>query len=183
MANPLTRARASKTESFIVLETRLSRCQHPKKELSDREGRVVENTYPNERHSGLCTREATENARKSSLPHSQGARDQAERIVGIFYEARRDYHDALQTDGFTSTATIRFLRDTAENALLYLRQNAMMDHAAVPDLQESFALARDKAAELCGGRKRHFDDEGRRSHKRSRRAVDSYRPSSISHRS
>ncbi|KAI9036378.1 uncharacterized protein KD926_002032 [Aspergillus affinis] len=170
------------TESAAIPEIRLSsRNQQPHRELSDRTVRGTEDVNPNDHRIGHYV------PRRSNASHasdSQGVRDQAERIVGVFYEARRDYVEKLQTGGFASMTATRFLRDTAENALLYLSQNAMMDHAAVGDLQSNFALARDKVAELCGGRKRHFDDnEGRDTHKRlrSRRSrritVDSYRPS------
>ncbi|PLB51087.1 hypothetical protein P170DRAFT_355635 [Aspergillus steynii IBT 23096] len=170
-------ARASETESFAVPENRLPRNQQPRQNSSDRRLHSSENTDPNERQLEPYNREVKSVPRRSNTSHSQGVRDQTERILGVFYEARRDYFEALQTDGFASTTTIRFLRDTAENALLYFRQNAMMNHDAVSDLQKIFAIARDKAAELCGGRKRHFDDENKHTHKRSRRAVDSYRPS------
>ncbi|KAK1142714.1 hypothetical protein N8T08_007345 [Aspergillus melleus] len=163
-------------QAIVNRETRLPRNQQPQQELSDRGVRATENIDPNEHRINHYIPRRTYASHASD---SQGVRDQAERIVEAFYKARRDYFEELQTYGFASMTAIRFLRDTAENALLYLRQNAMMDHVAVGDLQRNFALARDKAAELCGGRKRHFDDnQGRHTHKRSRRVtVDSYRPS------
>lgn len=92
---------------------------------------------------------------------------------------------------------MRFLRDTAENTILYLRTNGLFDHELIPELEKTFDYARDKAAQLSGGRKRHFDDDrdrerdgdrekrdrerrGESGEKRSRsgRVIDSYRPGS-----
>lgn len=173
------RARASETGSTALPEARILRSQQTRQELSDCKERATENIDTNERYTSRYTCEAKGTPKRNNASQKHGVRDQAERIVAVFYEARRDYFKSLQNEGFASMTAIRFLRDTAENALLYLRQNAMMDHSAVADLQENFAIARDKAAELCGGRKRHFDDnkDTRSSQKRTRRLVDSYRPS------
>lgn len=85
---------------------------------------------------------------------------------------------------------MRFLRDTAENTILYLRTNGLFDHGLIPELEKTFDYARDKAAVLSGGRKRHFDDYCERERERERergsgekrsrsgRVIDSYRPGS-----
>lgn len=58
----------------------------------------------------------------------------------------------------------------------------MKDHEAIPDLERWFAIMRDKAIALTGGRGRHFDEKPPlapkflRPRKRSRFLIDSYRP-------
>ncbi|KKK23211.1 hypothetical protein AOCH_001885 [Aspergillus ochraceoroseus] len=106
--------------------------------------------------------------------------ERAERILEVYHRAKDDYFSAKERDGVESLRSVRFLRDTAENALRYLHVNGMSGHSCVPDLENVFAMARDRTAQLLGGRKRHFDDDHRRrgytGYKRPRRFLDSYRP-------
>ncbi|KAF7592920.1 hypothetical protein BBP40_012241 [Aspergillus hancockii] len=112
----------------------------------------------------------------------QQVSDRVTRLLDIYRHAKDEYYTALQTDGYVSLEAARFLRDTAENALRYLHANGLSDHTAVPDLEQVFTISRDKATQLTGGRKRHFDedtdrrpDRHPRKKKRSR-GGDSYRP-------
>ncbi|KAI5305455.1 hypothetical protein KEM56_004376 [Ascosphaera pollenicola] len=56
----------------------------------------------------------------------------------------------------------KFLRDTAENTLDYLRSRELYEtHVMVPELEANFKMAREKVVALSGGRKRRFEvDEG-----------------------
>ncbi|KAE8350070.1 hypothetical protein BDV28DRAFT_151282 [Aspergillus coremiiformis] len=113
----------------------------------------------------------------SSTSHAQQVFDRVDRLLDVYNRAKDDYYKALQTEGFVSLDTVRFLRDTAENALRYLHTNGLSDHTSVPDLEQVFMIARDKATQLKGGRKRHFDEDAQRHfRRRKRRSVDSYRP-------
>lgn len=116
--------------------------------------------------------------------HLQG---KVERILAVYTRAKEDYDNADRSESATKDnkfSAARFLRDTAENALNYLRTNGLSDHASIPELEQVFELARDKATELSGGRKRRFEtsadnDEKLDTHrggKRNRRILDSYRP-------
>ncbi|KAL3478591.1 hypothetical protein BJX99DRAFT_256240 [Aspergillus californicus] len=107
------------------------------------------------------------------------------RLLDVYRQAKDDYFSTKERDGVDSLIAVRFLRDSAENTLRYLRTNGLLKHPWVPDLEQTFALARDKTAQILGGRKRHFDEERqrerenkykRRARKRAHRTVDSYRP-------
>ncbi|GAB1193789.1 hypothetical protein APSETT444_003018 [Aspergillus pseudonomiae] len=113
----------------------------------------------------------------SSTGHAQQVFDRMDRLLEVYHRAKDEYYKALQTEGFVSLDTVRFLRDTAENVLRYLHANGLSDHTSVPDVEQVFLIARDKATQLTGGRKRHFDEGIERySRRRKRRALDSYRP-------
>ncbi|KAL4951847.1 hypothetical protein BDW69DRAFT_186020 [Aspergillus filifer] len=117
---------------------------------------------------------------------TQGPDVRVTRLLEVYQQAKNDYLTTKERDNFDSLDAVRFLRDSAENALRYLRANGQQDHPWVPDLEQTFNIARDKTAQLLGGRKRHFDEDnrGRRRpvhrrsliRKRGRRNIDSYRP-------
>ncbi|KAE8131694.1 hypothetical protein BDV38DRAFT_12969 [Aspergillus pseudotamarii] len=113
----------------------------------------------------------------NSTRHAQQVFDRVDRLLEVYHRAKDEYYKALQTEGFVGIETVRFLRDTAENILRYLHANGLSDHTSIPDVEQVFLIARDKATQLTGGRKRHFD-EGveRHGRRRKRRALDSYRP-------
>ncbi|KAL4801113.1 major facilitator superfamily domain-containing protein [Aspergillus venezuelensis] len=83
------------------------------------------------------------------------------RLLEVYQQAKNDYLTTKERDNFDSLDAVRFLRDSAENALRYLRANGPQDHPWVPDLEQTFNIARDKTAQLLGGRKRHFDEDNR----------------------
>ncbi|PYH90256.1 hypothetical protein BO71DRAFT_388027 [Aspergillus ellipticus CBS 707.79] len=117
----------------------------------------------------------------SSDKHLRG---QADRLIEVYRSAKNEYYGEKKRDGAEGLGLVRYLRDTAENTLLYLQGNGMSDHPLIPDIKYSFEMAKDKAAQLSGGRGRRFDeplrDAGRHSHRHKRRRscrdVDSYRP-------
>ncbi|KAL4909320.1 hypothetical protein BDW74DRAFT_174524 [Aspergillus multicolor] len=132
-------------------------------------------------------------------PSNQAPKDDVRvaRLLDVYQQAKEDYFNTKTRDGVDSLSAVRFLRDSAENTLRYFHANGLSDSSYVPDLEHTFAIARDKTAQLLGGRKRHFDDDTgnwrkqyhfnhsrsrsnrrseSRSDKRSRRIVDSYRP-------
>ncbi|KAL4780643.1 major facilitator superfamily domain-containing protein [Aspergillus varians] len=107
-----------------------------------------------------------------------------ERLLDVYNQAKEDYLTTKERDGVDSLSAVRFLRDSAENTLRYLHANGLSDHNFVPDLEQTFVIARDKTAQILGGRKRHFDEDAskgkKRSHKRARRSrspeMASFRP-------
>lgn len=118
--------------------------------------------------------------------------DRLNRMLAIFYRAKEDYNRVRHCDdGYTFDA-VRFLRDTTENSIIYLRTQGLANHASMAELEETFQYSKVKAAELSGGRKRHFDDDcpenavnalpagsksqGSKRRKPRRALIDSYRP-------
>lgn len=105
-----------------------------------------------------------------------------ERLLDVFFKARDEHIDRRRKEGASDLNAVRFVRDSAENALTYLRSNNMKDHEAIPDLEKWFAIMRDKAKALTGGKGRHFDEKPPpapkflRPKKRARYMIDSYRP-------
>ncbi|KAL4919543.1 major facilitator superfamily domain-containing protein [Aspergillus aurantiobrunneus] len=83
------------------------------------------------------------------------------RLLDVYHQAKKDYFTTKERDGVDSLPAVRFLRDSAENTLRYLRTNGLSDNRFVPDLERTFIIARDKTAQILGGRKRHFDEDNR----------------------
>ncbi|KAL4946337.1 hypothetical protein BDV06DRAFT_208809 [Aspergillus oleicola] len=107
-----------------------------------------------------------ENA-KSTIPPagSMQAREpdnRVTRLLEVYQRAKDDYLTTKERDGVESLDAVRFLRDSAENALRYLHANGQQDHPWMRDLEQTFAIAREKTEQLLGGRKRHFDDDNRK---------------------
>ncbi|EAW14430.1 uncharacterized protein ACLA_074670 [Aspergillus clavatus NRRL 1] len=112
----------------------------------------------------------------------EAVENRAERLLEVFFQAKEEYINQTHKEGVHNHNMVRFLRDSAENALTYLQANNMGSHKFIPILEEWFTLTRNKATALFGGRERHFDKKTplprKRPHakKRMRRTVDSYRP-------
>ncbi|ODM19628.1 hypothetical protein SI65_04613 [Aspergillus cristatus] len=118
------------------------------------------------------------------------------RMLAVYHRAKEDYQRIKRRDNVEPLHAVRFLRDTAENTILYLRTNGFFEHELITELERTFDYARDKAAQLSGGRKRHFDDDWERQRERDRdrdrrgesgekrsrsgRVIDSYRPGYLS---
>ncbi|GFF92369.1 hypothetical protein IFM61392_09646 [Aspergillus lentulus] len=117
----------------------------------------------------------------------ESVQSRVERLLDVFFKARDDHINRRRKETASDLNTVRFVRDSAENALTYLRANNMKDHEAIPDLEKWFVIMRDKATALTGGRGRHFDEKPPpapkflRPKKRSRFLIDSYRPRRWSH--
>ena len=107
-----------------------------------------------------------------------------ERLLRTFNDAEYDYHSTGDTDAARKKETVKFLRDSAENALEYLRAS-QPGHQMIPKLQDTFRMAQAKCIWLNGGRKRPFEMSGREFAKRARKNLefrktaraDRYRPS------
>ncbi|KAF4263466.1 hypothetical protein KXW98_003040 [Aspergillus fumigatus] len=114
--------------------------------------------------------------------NEESLQSRVERLLDVFFKARDEHINRRRQETASDLNTVRFVRDSAENALTYLRANNMKDHEAIPDLERWFAIMRDKAIALTGGRGRHFDEKPPlapkflRPRKRSRFLIDSYRP-------
>ncbi|GFF42191.1 hypothetical protein IFM46972_06786 [Aspergillus udagawae] len=122
---------------------------------------------------------------KASLKRKRddgSVQSRVERLLDVFFKARDEHINRRRKETASDLNTVRFVRDSAENALTYLRANNMKGHEAIPDLEKWFAIMRDKATALTGGRARHFDEKPPpapkylRPKKRARFLIDSYRP-------
>lgn len=148
--------------------------------------RLTVSVHEENRHHGYDHEDKGRPRTESSLSASSSdsrVQEKIERILAVYTRAKDEYYEAGSSDIADKLSVARFLRDTAENALSYLSLNGHSDHPSIPELEHFFQLARDKATELSGGRKRRFDaddvarPEEKRREKRSRRLRDSYRPS------
>ncbi|KAJ0414953.1 hypothetical protein BJY00DRAFT_318353 [Aspergillus carlsbadensis] len=186
LENVLERLRATQEKKEVARPTKEDECDQiatPPYKSNDE----YEPYFPEIHH---VQKKDSKNATESD---KQGRPDvRVARLLEVYHQAKEDYFRIKAKDGVESLPAIKFLRDSAENALRYLHANGLSDHPWVRDLEESFAVARDKTAQLLGGRKRHFDDDHKRHHgedyrgrrrgpkpKRARRVVDSYRPSRV----
>jgi len=79
------------------------------------------------------------------------------RILDIYFKAKKDFSDLGKSNTVEKFEAARFLRDTAENTLNYLHKRNLMEHHMVPELEEMFNHAKEKATELSGGKKRRFE--------------------------
>lgn len=135
--------------------------------------------------------QAADQSHKSTIDNEVNER--LNRMLAIFYRAKEDYNRVRNCENGHLCDAIRFLRDTTENTIIYLRSNGLSNHTSMAELEETFRYSKEKAVDLSGGRKRHFDDEypenavnalpvdrkrhGPKRRRVSRRAmIDSYRP-------
>lgn len=102
-------------------------------------------------------------AKQTSRPDVRAAR-----LLDVYHQAKEDYLTTKARDGVESLPAIRFLRDSAENTLRYFHDNGLSHDSVVPDLERTFAIARDRTAQILGGRKRHFDEDAGGRGKRGR---------------
>lgn len=102
-------------------------------------------------------------SRSSDSLGDQKLDESIERMLSTYMKAKDDYHALGNASRTEKLDAVKFLRDTAENTLNYLRAHGLADHQLVPELQRSFEMAKDTATVLSGGRKRRFEilDEDR----------------------
>lgn len=77
-------------------------------------------------------------------------------MLKIFSTAQEEYHYTPDNDREGKFRAAKFLRDSAENTLKYLVENDT-HHYMIPVLQNEFEMARHKAVEMNGGKKRRFE--------------------------
>lgn len=111
--------------------------------------------------------------------------DHIARLLLTFTNAQYDYGAAGENDTARKRQATKFLRDSAENALAYLRVSEP-DHYMIPTLQRAFDMAQAKCIGLNGGRKRPFEMSDEEYYRRTKRnqerreyrigRADCYRP-------
>ncbi|KAK2759182.1 hypothetical protein FQN54_003282 [Arachnomyces sp. PD_36] len=88
-----------------------------------------------------------------NLPVSE---DKLSHILAVYAKAKADYYAIDDSSVEDKTRAAKFLRDTAENTLVYIKAQKP-DHRLIPELESTREMAKDKAITLCGGRKRRFE--------------------------
>lgn len=82
--------------------------------------------------------------------------DKLSHILAVYAKAKADYFVIDESDVEKKSRAAKFLRDTAENTLLYIKAQKS-DHRLIPELESTHEMAKDKAITLSGGRKRRFE--------------------------
>lgn len=109
----------------------------------------------NRPHNGQRFETKASSARNSSDTNTVD--DKIARILDVYFKAKEDYYNLDDAGYMEKAKAARFLRDTAENSLNCLRARGLTTHRMVPELEEMFQYAKDKATELLGGKKRRFE--------------------------
>ena len=82
------------------------------------------------------------------------------RLWSVYQRARSEFHavtDAMDRSPNQTSAAARFLRDSAENTLQYLKTSKDTDPIVLAELEGTYRMANDVADSLAGGRKRKFE--------------------------
>jgi hypothetical protein len=110
---------------------------------------------------------------KPAAKHPEVKTDEAHiaRLLLTFNEASFEYSNLPDTDAHRKRNAAKFLRDSAENALAYLR-TSKPDHYMLPTLKRTFEMAQAKCVWLNGGRKRPFEMNDAEYEQRAKRAMD-----------
>ncbi|KXG47780.1 uncharacterized protein PGRI_016500 [Penicillium griseofulvum] len=109
---------------------------------------------------------ATEDANASKSPQSSSASKSpnTEKLIRVYQKAKADYYILEVTECHRErTNSVRFLRDTAENLLRYLKA-VDKDNDLIPEIEAIIQVSQAHASQLAGGRKRkfeHMDDDSR----------------------
>ena len=78
------------------------------------------------------------------------------RLWSVYEGARSDYLAVKDDHHHTKLTGAKFLRDTAENTLEYLRDKDV-DPLMLTELEGTFRMAKSIVVDLSGGKKRKFD--------------------------
>ncbi|KIX04319.1 uncharacterized protein Z518_05186 [Rhinocladiella mackenziei CBS 650.93] len=97
-------------------------------------------------------------AKRDSFPrsHRKDMEPKLARLWRVYETARADYLAVVDKDSQETISTAKFLRDTAENTLQYLK-NKNVDPIMVTELEATYNMAKAEVVSLTGGKKRKFD--------------------------
>ncbi|KAJ5431194.1 hypothetical protein N7445_008926 [Penicillium cf. griseofulvum] len=102
---------------------------------------------------------ATEDTKTSKSPQSSSASKSPhiEKLIRVYQKAKADYYILEVTESHRErTNSVRFLRDTAENLLRYLKA-VDKDNDLIPEIEDIIQVSQAHANQLAGGRKRKFE--------------------------
>ena len=100
-----------------------------------------------------------EDARNRKSPQSSGTSNSnhIDKLIQVYQKAKADYYILEVTESHRErTNSVRFLRDTAENLLRYLK-SVDQDHDLIPEIEGIIQVSQAHANQLAGGRKRKFE--------------------------
>jgi hypothetical protein len=107
--------------------------------------------------STLVNGNAKANIQRTRQPRGPTlSEDKLSHILAVYAKAKADYFTIDESNTEDKSRAAKFLRDTAENTLVYIRAQKA-DHRLIPELESTREMAKDKAVTLCGGRKRRFE--------------------------
>jgi hypothetical protein len=78
------------------------------------------------------------------------------RLFTVYDQARSEYNSLIKVADSKTVTAAKFLRDTAENALTYLKEKNV-DAEVLNELKETCNMAATAVITLSGGKKRKFD--------------------------
>ena len=86
------------------------------------------------------------------------------RLIRIYDDALVEFTKLDKSDTKAKAEAARFLRDTAENVMDYIKSPGVVYHSLEylkGELEYTIKMAKDAAVEFCGGRKRRFEIDDR----------------------
>ncbi|KAJ5812821.1 hypothetical protein N7447_009844 [Penicillium robsamsonii] len=119
---------------------------------------------------------ATEDTKSSKSPQSSGESKShhIDKLIRVYQKAKADYYILEVTESHRErTNSVRFLRDTAENLLRYLK-SVDKDNDLIPEIEDIIQVSQAHANQLAGGRKRKFEHTDNDS--RGSSSLSPYRP-------
>ncbi|CAG8903729.1 unnamed protein product [Penicillium egyptiacum] len=115
---------------------------------------------------------STEDAETSKSPQTKS--HHVDKLIQVYQKAKADYYILELTESHRQrTNSVRFLRDTAENLLRYLK-SVDKDHDLIPEIEDIIQVSQTHANQLAGGRKRKFEHMD--SDSRGSPSLSPYRP-------
>jgi hypothetical protein len=100
-------------------------------------------------------------------------KNHTEALLKLYFDAKKDFYNLKSENYEENAVAAKYLRDTAENALLYLKKDDLGCDALLHELQTVFEYSRGKSVAFLGGKKRRFEVEkvprggSRRQHNRA----------------
>ncbi|KAJ5265785.1 hypothetical protein N7524_006803 [Penicillium chrysogenum] len=115
---------------------------------------------------------STEDTKTSESPQTKS--EHVDKLIQVYQKAKADYYILEVTESHRKrTNSVRFLRDTAENLLRYLK-SVDKDHDLIPEIEGIIQVSQAHANQLAGGRKRKFEHMD--SDSRGSPSLSPYRP-------
>ncbi|KAF7510367.1 hypothetical protein GJ744_006863 [Endocarpon pusillum] len=142
----------------VILKAILAQAAYPEGQYGDK---YSSQTKYGHRGQDIDEAEAeAEGEKKATIEHK------IERLTSVYQKAKLDFEAVPYRDGIAKLNAARFLRDTAENTVMYFRDvtksgdgygvsSKMQD--LIAELEQTCKMAQASVVTLSGGRKRKFD--------------------------
>lgn len=86
--------------------------------------------------------------------------DPITRLMTTYEIACQEYYEVIDFRNDHTLKAAKYLRDTAENAVLYLKGTDMVDHHQLQEFTNTYEQAKHMVEDLTGGKVRKFDEGG-----------------------